>query len=108
AGQILAHSGIAATVQPAPGPAPQIAAPEAAILKKVGDTYRGLTTYLMEGSLKIHVQSANGAQDNDIPFLIAATAGGKSRDEIRSETIGGSIVSNGKQTFLFNRQLRQY
>jgi len=85
-----------------------VAAPEAAILRQVAETYRNLQTYLFEGDLHVVVKGAGKPQIQDAPFFVAAAPGGRLRDEVRNPTMGGMIVSDGKQTTIYNGALRQY
>ena len=86
----------------------QVAAPEAELLHQVSETYRGLGSYLLEGSISIMAKGANAPTTQEIPFLIAAAPGGKSRDEVRSGQLGGMILSDGRQTTIYNAPLGQY
>ena len=86
----------------------QVAAPEAELLHQVSETYRGLGSYLLEGSIAIMAKGANAPTTQELPFLIAAAPGGKSRDEVRSGQLGGMILSDGRQTTIYNAPLGQY
>jgi thiol-disulfide isomerase/thioredoxin/outer membrane lipoprotein-sorting protein len=88
--------------------AAQVAAPEAEILRQVAQTYRTLGTYLFEGGLHVVVQGSGAPQIQDVSFFAAAGPGGRLRDQITSPAMGGMVLSDGKQTIVYNAALGQY
>jgi thiol-disulfide isomerase/thioredoxin/outer membrane lipoprotein-sorting protein len=79
------------------------------LLKSVAQSYRTLSSkpYLIQGAIHVDVRSARPSVQN-APFLIASDGGARLRDEVTSAAIGGSIISNGQVTFIYNGQLGQY
>ncbi|HKQ59111.1 MAG TPA: redoxin domain-containing protein [Candidatus Eisenbacteria bacterium] len=79
------------------------------LLKSVVEAYKSLNTrpYLLEGSINVDIRSAS-PRVQTAPFLVASDGGSRLRDEVKSAAVGGSIVSDGKVTYIYNGQLGQY
>jgi thiol-disulfide isomerase/thioredoxin len=88
--------------------AAEVAAPDAEILRQVGEAYRTLGSYLFEGTLHVVLQGPGAPQIQDVPFFAAAGPGGRLRDQITSPTLGGMVLSDGQQTIVYNAALGQY
>jgi len=86
----------------------EIAGPEAEILRQVGETYRTLGTYVFEGKIHSVMQGSGKPQINDAPFFVATGPEGRLRDQVMSATLGGLILSDGKETIVYNASLGQY
>lgn len=86
----------------------EVAGPEAEILRKVSETYRGLGRYLFKGRIHVVIESSGKPQVQDAPFFVAVDSGGRLRDEVQNASQGGMIVSDGKWTVIYNAALRQY
>ena len=85
--------------EPAPG--------ARALLQKVSDVYRALTSYHFEGAMNIHM-SGGTEQDVDVPLVVAADRAGRLRLDIRHPQMGGLLVSDGRQTSTYVYSLNQY
>ena len=86
----------------------EVAAPEAQILREVEGTYRALTRYLFQGVIRVDLRSASAPRSQEVPFLVAADGGSRLRDQLGSGAVGGMMVSDGRQTVIYDAQLRQY
>jgi thiol-disulfide isomerase/thioredoxin len=98
---------LACSALAAPAPA-QVGAPEATILRQVAETYRTLRTYLFEGNIHVVVQGSGAPQIQDAPFLAVAGGGGRVRDQMTHATLGGMLLSNGRETIIYSASLGQY
>ena len=85
----------------------EIAAKDAEVLRKVGETYSKLGAHLMEGVIRVEIRNPK-PQSQEVTFLVASDGRGRLRDEVHSTTIGGMIVSDGRHTYIVNRALKQY
>ena len=84
-------------------------APDArALLQKVGDAYRALSSYHFEGRMRIRVSGAGPGQDMDVPLVVAADRAGRLRVDLRDPQRGAPTVSDGKQTTTYVYSLKQY
>jgi thiol-disulfide isomerase/thioredoxin/outer membrane lipoprotein-sorting protein len=88
--------------------AAEIAGPEAAILSQSASTYRSLGHYLFEGTVHVVLTGPRAPQIKDAPFLVAVGPEGRMRDQVTSALIGGMMVSDGKETIVYNAGLGQY
>jgi len=86
----------------------QLPAPERKILEQSAETYRTMKRYLLAGVIQVEVRSARGPQSQQAPFLVAADGSGRMRDEVTSGAVMGLFVSDGRETVVYNGQLRQY
>ena len=86
---------------------PKVPAPEAEILRQVGEAYRKLDHYLLEGTIRVDVRGGR-AMSQEAPFFVAVDGKGRMRDEVASTTVGGMIVSDGRHTVMYNVTLGQY
>ncbi len=87
---------------------PEVAPPEAQILRQVARTYRALARYLFQGVIRMDVRGSRAPLSQEVPFFVAADGEGRLRDEVVSGAVGGMMVSDGRQTVIYNAQLRQY
>ena len=81
---------------------------EAEILRQVAAAYGSLTNFIFEGDLHMVIERPSEPQIQDLPFRVAAGTGGRVRDEMTSPTMGGLIVSDGRETIVYNAALGQY
>jgi len=79
-----------------------------AILNQVAETYRGLKRYLMKGVIEVELRRATNPLSQRAPFFVASDGQGRLRDEVTDGAAGGMIVSDGKETMIYNRTLGQY
>lgn len=86
----------------------QAPSPGVDILKRVERTYEGLQRYLFQGVIKVEVRSAQSPQIQEAPFLVAVDGKGRIRDQVTSGVAGGMILSDGRETIIYNAQLGQY
>jgi thiol-disulfide isomerase/thioredoxin len=86
----------------------QAPSPGVDILKRVERTYEGLQRYLFEGVIKVEVRSTQSPQLQEAPFFVAVDGRGRIRDQVTSGASGGMILSDGRQTYIYNAQLGQY
>ena len=79
------------------------------ILRQVVETYHGLQRYLFRGDLQVELRVTGRPQNQQtVPFLLAVDGKGRIRDEVISGPARGMIVSDGKQTVIYNAQLGQF
>jgi len=84
-------------------------APDArALLQKVGDSYRALTSYHFEGVMKVRMSGAGMDQSLDVPLVVAADRAGRLRVDLHHPQMGALTVSDGKQTTTYAYSLKQY
>ncbi len=90
------------------GPVRAEPAPEArALLQKVSDGYRALTSYHFVGVMDIRVTGGND-QNIQVPVVAAADRAGRMHLDIRHPQMGGLIVSDGRLTSTCVYPLNQY
>ena len=90
---------------------PAAAAPPAAnldLLQKVAATYKGLKRYQFQGDIQVVATTSAGPQNRTIPFFVALDGQGRIRDEVMSGPAPGMIVSDGRETVVYNAQIGQY
>jgi thiol-disulfide isomerase/thioredoxin/outer membrane lipoprotein-sorting protein len=93
-------------VSPAGSAAP---AADLEILRRVVKTYTGLERYLFQGAFHVELRTPSRPKNEQTaPFLVAVDGKGRIRDEVTSGPATGMIVSDGKQTVIYNAQLGQY
>jgi peroxiredoxin/outer membrane lipoprotein-sorting protein len=97
---------LAFAVLSAPARAEQ--APDArALLQKVGQAYRDLTSYRFEGVMTVKM-SGGINQSLEVPLELAADRAGRARVVIQNPQMGMTSVSDGKQTVTYLPSLGQY
>jgi thiol-disulfide isomerase/thioredoxin len=93
-------------------PVPAMSAPPAAgmdVLQKVATTYKGLKRYQFQGEILVVASTNAGpAQSQTVPFFVAVDGQGRIRDEVKGGPAPGLIISDGKETVIYNTLLGQY
>jgi len=79
-----------------------------ALLQKVGEAYRALTSYHYQGRMVIRMVGAGMDQGFEVPVVLAAERSGRARVEVRHPQMGMTTVSDGKQTTTYLPTLGQY
>ncbi|MGH7731690.1 MAG: redoxin domain-containing protein [Candidatus Eiseniibacteriota bacterium] len=87
---------------------PQAAPADREVLERVAETYRGLKRYLFQGDIRVELRSPSNPQSHTVPFLVAVDGTGRIRDEATGGPGPGLIVSDGRETVIYNGQLGQY
>lgn len=85
-------------------PAPDVRA----ILQQVADRYRDLSSYHLEGTLRVEITADTVTQTLDAPFVLAAARPGRVRDELRHPQAGMVLVSDGLHTWHYLAALGQF
>jgi peroxiredoxin/outer membrane lipoprotein-sorting protein len=89
----------------ASGPAHGATAPDGrALIEQVERTYRGLTRYYIEGTVRLMSQGGGRDQVFDIPVVVAVSKPWRSRIELHHQAVGMQLVSDSAGTVVFTSQ----
>ncbi len=78
------------------------------LLGRIGPSYRALSSYRYEGTVRIGMTGAGPEQIMDMPVVLAGDRAGRVHLDLRHPTMGGLVVSDGKQVTTYLYSLQQY
>jgi peroxiredoxin/outer membrane lipoprotein-sorting protein len=79
-----------------------------ALLDRVSQSYRSMTSYRFEGVIHVDMNVLGSNQSMDMPVLMAAVKPGRTRTEMRNPAFSMISVSNGETSWVYVPQLAQY
>jgi len=79
-----------------------------AILAGLGSRYRALSSYEFEGMVRMQVTIQDSSQSYLVPFRLVASKPTKMRTEMQNGSITFLQVSDGRQTWTYVREAKQY
>ena len=78
------------------------------ILKKVSETFKNLKSLRVEGVLNMETKARGMNESVEVPFVITEAKPDKLRVEIKNPMMEMQIISDGKSTWMYFPQKKQY